>query len=296
MSDPRTVLVTGAGRGIGRAAVELFDDAGWNAVAGVRDLDAGREAFRDRPRVHVVRLDVTDPAMVTAAVAEAQARAGGALDALVNNAGYAVLGAVEDVDLDEVRAMFETNFLGAAAVVQAALPAMRERGDGAIIFTSSIGARLSNPLVGMYHASKYALLAMAEALAVECRPFGIRVSSIEPGMVDTDFPRATRPTGSLARGEGPYLPLLGDLRRGFAAWRERNPTPAADVARAIVATASAAAPPFRVTVGDDAVGLAATRAATGDDHLWHDEIVGFLQLDWPRRAAPPPPAPPAPGG
>jgi NAD(P)-dependent dehydrogenase (short-subunit alcohol dehydrogenase family) len=292
VSDPRTVLVTGAGRGIGRAAVELFDDAGWRAVAGVRDLAAAREAYAGRPGVHVVRLDVTDAASVASAVAEAEALAGGALDALVSNAGYAVLGAVEDVDLDEVRAMFETNFLGAAAVVQAAVPAMRARGEGRVIFTSSIGARISNPLVGMYHASKYALLAMAEALAVECRPFGVRVSSIEPGMVDTDFPRATRPTGALARGEGPYLPLLTDLRRGFAAWRERAPTPAAEVARAIVATASADDPPFRVTVGDDAAGLAATRAATSDDHLWHDEIVGFLQLDWPRRApAPPPPAP-----
>jgi len=292
VSSPRTVLLTGAGRGIGRAAAELFDAAGWRTVAGVRDLGAAREAYAATPGIHLVHLDVTDPASVTAAVAAAEQLAGGALDVLVSNAGYAVLGAVEDVDLGEVRAMFETNFLGAAAVVQAALPAMREAGGGTIVFTSSVGARISNPLVGMYHASKYALLAMAESLAVEVRPFGIRVCSIEPGMVDTDFPRATRPTGSLARGEGPYLPLLADLRKGFAAWRERSPTPPVVVAQAIVEAAEAADPPFRVTVGDDARGLADTRAATPDDHLWHDEVVGFLQLDWPRRApAPPPPAP-----
>lgn len=282
MSAPRTVLVTGAGRGIGRAAVELFADAGWRAVAGVRDVGAARAAHAARPGVHVVPLDVTDAASVAAGVAEAERIAGGALDALVSNAGYAVLGAIEDVDLDEVRAMLETNFIGAAAVVQAALPAMRARGAGSIVFTSSIGARIANPLVGMYHASKYALLAMAEALAVECRPFGVRVASIEPGMVDTDFPRATRPTGAVARGEGPYAPLLADLRRGMAAWRERSPTPAAAVAAAIVRAAGDPQGPFRVTVGEDAIALAEARAGA-DDERWQEEIVRFLGLDWPRR-------------
>ena len=288
MSTPPTVLITGAGRGIGRAAAELFADSGWRVVAGVRDPVAAREVYATRAAIEVVRLDVTDAAGVAAGVSEAERIAGGALDCLVSNAGYAVLGAVEEVDLDEVRAMFETNFLGAAAVVQAALPAMREAGAGSVVFVSSIGARISNPLVGMYHASKYALLAMAEALAVEARPFGIRVASIEPGMVDTDFPRATRPTGALARGEGPYVPLLGDLRQGFAAWRARNPTSPEAVAREIVRAAGDAAGPFRVPVGDDARDLSAARAAAADDHAWHDELVGFLQLDWPRRSPKPP--------
>jgi NAD(P)-dependent dehydrogenase (short-subunit alcohol dehydrogenase family) len=267
VSAQRTVLVAGAGRGIGRAAVESFAGRGWRAVAGVRDPARAREAFGGIAGVSVVPLDVTDHDAVRAGVAEAESLAGGALDALVCNAGYAVLGAVEDVDLDEVRAMFETNFLGAAAVIQAALPAMREAGRGRVVVTSSIGARLSNPLLGTYHASKYALLALCEALAVEGRPFGIRVSSIEPGMVDTDFPRATRPTGALALGEGP--------------------TPAAEVAAAIVAAAESPDPPFRITVGADAEGLAATRAATPDDHRWHDEVAAFLGLDWPRRPPPP---------
>lgn len=283
MSTPPTVLVTGAGRGIGRAAAELFADEGWRVVAGVRDVEGARAAHASRPAIEVVALDVTDADAVARGVAEAERVAGGAIDCLVSNAGYAVLGAVEDVDLDEVRAMFETNFLGAAAAVQAALPAMREAGGGSVVFVSSIGSRFSNPLVGMYHASKYALLAMAEALAVEVRPFGIRVVSIEPGMVDTDFPRATRPTGALARGEGPYAPLLADLRQGFAAWRARNPTTPEAVAREILA-AVAPGGPFRVPVGDDARDLGAGRARAGDDDAWHDELVAFLQLDWPRRS------------
>lgn len=282
MSAVPTVLVTGAGRGIGRAVCEAFADAGWRVVAGVRDTEAARAAYAGRDAVTVTRLDVTDPASVAAGVAAAEEVAGGALACLVSNAGYAVLGAVEEVDLAEVRTMFETNLFGAAAVVQRALPAMREAGAGALVFVSSIGARLSNPLVGMYHASKYGMSAMAEALAVETRPFGIRVHTVEPGMVDTDFPRATRPTGAVSRGEGPYAPLLAEVRRGFAAWRARESCGPEDVARAVLRAATDPGAPFRIPVGSDAERLAALREATPDDHRFHDELVEFLQLDWPR--------------
>ena len=283
MSTPRTVLVTGAGRGIGRAVAEEFSDAGWSVVAGVRDLERAVADFAGRPGIAVVHLDVTDPTSVRAAVAEAQRRAGGAIDCLVSNAGYAVLGAIEDADLDEVRAMFETNFFGAAAVVQAAVPAMRAAGRGAVIFVSSVGARFSNPLVGMYHASKFALSAMAEALALECRPFGVHVAAIEPGMVATDFPRATRPTGALSRGEGPYAPLLSEVRLGFGAWRERNPTPPSEVAARVLAAALDPRGPFRVPVGEDAAFLTRTRQELTDDAAWQDALLRFLQIDWPRR-------------
>ena len=289
MSVPPTVLVTGAGRGIGRSVVELFSESGWRVVAGVREVAAAEEAYGERPGVHVTHLDVTDLASVRAGVAVAEGHAGGALTCLVSNAGYAVLGAVEDADMAEVRAMFDTNFFGAAAVVQEALPAMREAGRGSIVFVSSIGARISNPLLGMYHASKYALSAMAEALAVECRAFGIHVATIEPGMVDTDFPKATRPTGALARGEGPYLPLLAELRKGFGEWRERNPTSPDAVAMAVLAAAENADGPFRVPVGEDAMLLGRARETTIDDAAWQDEMLAFLSIDWPRQAAAPPP-------
>ncbi len=285
---PPTVLVTGAGRGIGRAVVELFSDSGWRVVAGVRDVAAAEEAYSGRDGVLVTQLDVTDSQSVRTGVAAAEGYAGGALACVVSNAGYAVLGPVEDVDLTEVRAMFETNFFGAAAVVQAALPAMREAERGSVVFISSIAARISIPLLGMYHASKYALSAMAEALAVECRVFGIRVITIEPGMVDTDFPKAVRPTGALSRGEGPYLPLLADLRKGFGEWRERNTISAHAVAVPVLAAAESADGPFRVPVGEDAEMLGRARETSVDDAAWQEELVAFLALDWPRRAAAPP--------
>ena len=117
---------------------------------------------------------------------------------------------------------------------------------------------------------------------MEGRPFGIRVSTVEPGMVDTGFPSAVRPTGAAARGEGPYAPLREDLRRAFAAWRRDHATDAEVVARAIVAVARDPDPAFRIPVGDDSLMLAAMRQA-GDDRAFHDGLVDFLGLDWPRR-------------
>ena len=284
MNGPSTVLVTGAGRGIGRATVEAFLDAGWRAVAGVRDVAGAREVYAERPELRIVRLDVSDPESVVEGVAAAHEHAGGALGCAVSNAGYAVLGAIEDVDLGEVRAMFETNLFGAAAVLQQVLPPMREAGGGAVVFVSSIGARISNPLLGMYHASKYGLSALAEALAVEGAPFGIRVVSIEPGMVDTDFPKATRLTGAAGRGEGPYAELLAELRAGLGRWRRDHPTTGLDVAAAVVAAALDPDGPFRVPVGDDARLLTALRESTTDERVWRHELMGFMEIDWLERS------------
>jgi hypothetical protein len=109
------------------------------------------------------------------------------------------------------------------------------------------------------------------------------VSTVEPGMVDTDFPLAVRRTGAAARGEGPYAPLLDDLRDGFAAWRRDHPTGPEVVARAAVAAALDPDPPFRVPVGDDARMLGAMRDRAADDRAFHDDLVEFLGLDWPHR-------------
>jgi NAD(P)-dependent dehydrogenase (short-subunit alcohol dehydrogenase family) len=274
-----TVLVTGAGRGIGRAAVEGFLAAGWRAVAGVRDVAAARAAFAAHRNLTIVELDVCQAESIADGTAAAMRIAGGAVACVVPNAGYAVMGAAEDVDLDVVRRMFETNLFGNAAVVQHVLPAMREARHGVVICTSSIGARLANPLLGMYHASKYGMTAWAEALRLEMLPFGVRVHVIEPGMVNTDFPAATTLTGAVARGEGPYVQLLDQLRTGFRSWRERLGVGAEDVAAAIVATALDDHARFRIPVGPDAVQMSAARDELGDEdfHAWQ---MRFLGLSW----------------
>jgi NAD(P)-dependent dehydrogenase (short-subunit alcohol dehydrogenase family) len=281
-----TVLVTGAGRGIGRATVEGFLDAGWQAVAGVRDVAAARSAYTPHPRLTIVELDVGDSASIAAGTAAAHEVAGGALSCVVPNAGYAVMGSSEDVDLDVVRRMFEVNLFGNVDVIQHALPAMREAGRGVIVCTSSIGARLSNPLLGMYHASKYGMMAWAEAMRLELLPFGVRVHVVEPGMVNTEFPAATTPTGAVARGEGPYAPLLGQLRTGFRSWRERLGVGAEDVAAAIIAIALDDDARFCTPVGPDALQMTAARAELDDEDFQAWQL-RFLGISWGQDTAAP---------
>ena len=277
----RTALVTGAGRGIGRAVVERLLERGWRVAAGVRDPERAREEMGARDGLAIVPLEVGDRESVRAGVAAAQEHAGGALALVVNNAGYAAMGAQEDADLDQIRAMFDTNVFGAAAVVQAALPAMREAGRGAIVAVGSVADILPTPLVGFYNASKAALTAMCHSLAVESRPFGIRVSVVVPGMVDTDFPRATVLSGSAAAEDGVYRPLLVGLRTGFARWRAESQVSAQVVADAVVRAAEDPQAPFRVIVGPDTE-MFTRRRAEVDDRAWQDGFVEFLGSDWGR--------------
>ena len=213
-----TVLITGASRGIGRASVDAFLERGWRVAAGVRD-PSGVPDLTDAPGVEVVHVDLADEATIPDGVRAAEAFAGGALGAVVSNAAWALAGAVEDVDLDAAREEFQVNLFGGVAVLQAALPAMRAARAGSVVFVSSIAARVTHPLLGMYCASKYALRSIAEALSLEVRPFGIRVTMVEPGMVGTEFAASTTATGSITDPDGPYSGLFGELRAGFGEWR-----------------------------------------------------------------------------
>ena len=268
----KTALVTGAARGIGRATVDGLVDRGWRVVAGVRDPST---APFDQPDVKVVHLDVTDAACVRQGVAAAQVFAGGALDAVVSNAGYALLGAVEDVAMDEVHAVFATNTFGALAVVQAALPAMREAGGGTVVFVSTVGASLPTPLLGAYRASKAALNALADVLSLEGRPFGIRVGRVEPGMVATEFSKATRRSGSITDPDGPYAPLGAALFQGMGRWREHYESTADQVAAEIIRILEDPNSEQITLVGDDAKELQGST---------EDEMIAFLGVDWPRRS------------
>lgn len=278
----RVALVTGAGRGVGRAIAQRLAHGGYVVVAGVRDLDRARDDYGEQPGIHLVQLDVTVPDHIGPAVGLAQDLAGGCVDVLVNNAGYAMMGAQENGDLAVAREMFETNVWGAAAMVQAVVPAMREAGRGAVVTISSVGARLSNPLVGFYHASKYALSALSEALAFEVAHFGVRVILIEPGMVATDFPAATRLTGDVTDPGSPYASLFGDLRAGFGAWRARPDGSTAETcAEAVWDALQSTDTPMRVLVGEDAAELDRALRTSADDAEFQERLRGFLGLKWP---------------
>lgn len=182
MSTPDAVIVTGASTGIGRAMVENFANNGVLVFAAVRDLST----VAQHPLVTPVRLDVTSSQEALEAAEVVRASLGGArLRGIVNNAGIAVGGPLEFLDLDELRRQLEVNVIGQLAVTQAFLPLLREHDKGRIVFTSSIGGRVAAPFIGPYAASKHALNGMAESLRRELLPWRIGVSVLAPATVAT---------------------------------------------------------------------------------------------------------------
>src|SRR6266545_878598 len=172
------VLITGCSTGFGRAAAVELTKRGHEVLATARRV----ETMDDLDVTEKLRLDVDDDASVADAVASA-----GTVDALVNNAGFGIQGAIERVPTDEFRRMFETNVLGAVRMMQAVLPQMRERGSGTIVNVTSLAGLVTGPIGGAYAGTKHALEAISEALHYEVGHFGIRVALIEPGYFETEF-------------------------------------------------------------------------------------------------------------
>ncbi|MBY0291037.1 MAG: SDR family NAD(P)-dependent oxidoreductase [Mycobacteriaceae bacterium] len=178
-----TALVTGASRGIGKGIVEHLAARGWDVIAGVRSQqDADAVTRLDPQRVSSVILDVTSADDIAALDQSLPQQ----LDAVVNNAGIAVGGAMETLSPEEWRKQLEINVIGALAVTQAVLPRLR-KSRGRVVFISSVNGRLSMPLIGAYAASKFALEAAADALRMELNPWKIRVIVVEPAQTDTDM-------------------------------------------------------------------------------------------------------------
>ena len=202
MSETGAVLITGCSTGIGRATAEYLAARGHTVYATARKPEslAGLEGRS----IKTLALDVTDEASMTAAV-KAVEDAEGAVGVLVNNAGYSQSGAVESVKLDDVRAQFETNVFGLIRMSQLVLPGMRERRSGRILNIGSMGGTLTFPGGGIYHATKYAVEAISDAMRFEVKGFGVHVVLIQPGLITSDF--ATAAVGALesgTTGDGPY--------------------------------------------------------------------------------------------
>ena len=180
-------FITGAARGFGRLWAEGALARGDKVVASVRNPDSIADlvaAYGDR--VLPMRVDVTDRDAVFEAVAKAHSHFG-RLDIILSNAGYGLMGAIEETSLADMRAVFETNVFGTISLVQAALPFLREQGSGHILPVSSLAGLLAVPTAGIYEATKFAIEGFAEALAAEVSPFGIKTTIIEPGAYATDF-------------------------------------------------------------------------------------------------------------
>lgn len=181
------VLVTGTSTGIGEAVARRLDRDGHTVFAGVRREEDGRKLQEGAsPRLTPVLLDVTDTAAIEAAAKTVADQVGASgLDGLVNNAGIARGGPLEYLPLEEWRTQLEVNIIGQVAVTQAFIPLLRQSGAGCLVFIGSIGGRLATPLMSPYNASKFAIAGIAESLRHELRPFGIKVSLVEPGGVKT---------------------------------------------------------------------------------------------------------------
>ncbi|MGH9027683.1 MAG: oxidoreductase [Acidimicrobiia bacterium] len=205
MGPSKTVLVTGCSSGIGRATAERLAARGWTVYATARQPESIKALGDSGCRL--LALDVCDEDSMTAAVSDVE-RDTGPLDALVNNAGYGEYGAVEEVSLERWRRQFETNVLGVVRMAQLVLPGMRARRSGRIVNLSSMGGRLVFPGGGAYHASKFAIEALSDALRFEVRPFGIKVVVVEPGLIKTGFGDTVEGTlGYTGPRGGPYDPL-----------------------------------------------------------------------------------------
>jgi NAD(P)-dependent dehydrogenase (short-subunit alcohol dehydrogenase family) len=276
----KVVLITGCSSGIGRFAARRFAAAGWRVFASMRRPDAGAdlraEAERSGWTLTTPALDVTSDDSVDGAVAAILAETGGQLDVLVNNAGYYLLGPLEETTPAELRAQYETNVFGVHRVTRAVLPAMRARGDGAIVTVSSVAGRVVVPVVGGYHSSKFAVEALVEALRYEVAPFGIRVTLVEPGPFATDLHVKEKRTA--ARPDSPYAPLVAEYLRRSDAMKRRDPSRVVDV---IWRAATSPRPKLRWPVGPTSLQGTLLRRLT-PDALY--ELVLGLAFRWRRRA------------
>lgn len=243
-------FITGCSTGFGRELAKQVLGLGWRTIvtardpAKIQDLTAGHEGH-----ALALRLDVTDPARVREAVAKAEETFGG-IDVLVNNAGYGYLGAIEESEEHEIRAMFETNFFGLDRMIHAVLPSMRRRRRGHIVNISSIAGFASLHGGGYYSATKFAVEALSEALALELAPLGIKVVIVEPGPFRTDFAGRSLKASPIVIDD--YDSTAGATRRRIESIDGVQAGDPARAARAIIEVVQTENPPLRLLLGSQA--------------------------------------------
>jgi NAD(P)-dependent dehydrogenase (short-subunit alcohol dehydrogenase family) len=265
-SHQPAILITGCSSGIGHATAERFAARGWRVFATMRRPESSGGALRDEAarqgwRLTTPALDVTRDDSVAAAVAGALGETGGRLDVLVNNAGYYALGPLEETTPDELRAQLETNVVGVHRVTRAVLPAMRERGSGTIVTLGSVSGRVAVPIVGAYHASKWALEGMIEALRLELLPFGVRVVLIEPGPFKTALHSNEVRAAASGRPDSPYAAVDAAYVRQAGRMRRAEVKQVVDV---IERAATARNPKLRWPVGPTSFTVGRLRALVPD--------------------------------
>ncbi|WP_419805355.1 SDR family NAD(P)-dependent oxidoreductase [Terriglobus sp.] len=240
----KTWFITGASRGMGRVWAEAALRRGDRVTITARSVESVRSlAEQFGEAAFVLALDVTKPDQVRDAVAQAHEHFG-RLDVVLNNVGYPLVGTVEEVSEDDVRAVFDANYLGTLRVIQAALPFLRQQGSGHILGVSSTLGHVAMPVIGMYCATKWAFEALHESLAAEVQSFGIKVSIIEPGAYATEFGKPG--TAGMAAPMEAYAGIRNAVFSGMGTMERGDPQATAE---AVLKLVDADDPPLRLILG-----------------------------------------------
>jgi NAD(P)-dependent dehydrogenase (short-subunit alcohol dehydrogenase family) len=249
----KTLFITGVSTGLGRAFAEVALDAGHRVVGTVRKPDAVADFESIKPGQAIAKvLDVTAERASEKTIADVEANVG-AIDVLINNAGYGHEGILEESSMDELRQQFEVNFFGAVALMKAVLPFMRARRRGHIINVTSMGGRVTMPGVSYYNGSKFALEGISTALSKEVKSLGIFVTALEPGRFRTDW--AGRSMVRSARSIADYDAVFDPLRASRAQGSGKQPGDPRKAGRALLTLLESPAPPARLLLGPDALEL-----------------------------------------
>lgn len=273
LHSSRVWLITGSSSGFGRAIAQAVLDRGEKVVVTARNPQQVEDIQTKYPdRALAVQLDVTQPEQVKAAVETAIAKFG-RIDVLVNNAGYGLIGTIEEVSEEAIRRQFETNLFGAIATIKAVLPQMRQQHRGHILNISSVGGFVSLAGAGYYCGTKFALEAVSEALSQEVAALGIKVTIVEPGAFRTDFSGRSldMPDTHIAD----YADTIGGLRQWMRDIDGKQPGDPVKAAEAMIQAVDSDNPPLRLALGADAVGAIETKLESVKTELeaWKDVAV-----------------------
>jgi len=257
----KVAIVTGSSSGIGYATSLMLARKGFYTYASVRNISRSArleyEANAEKLPLKLIQLDITDVDSVKDALEKIVSEKG-RIDVLVNNAGYGLFGAFEDISLDEIKAQYDTNVFGLIRTTQAVLPTMRKQKSGIIVNVSSINGQVAFPVISAYASTKFATEGLSESIAYELEPFGIKVVLIEPGPVGSNFMKGSILPKRALDPQSPYSELVQNVNAKITSQHE-NATSPEEVAKIIVQAILTEKPEFRYLVGDDAVSLLEAR-------------------------------------
>ena len=266
----KVALVTGSSSGMGFTTAVMLARAGIHTYASMRNLKKSKTitdlADKENLPLQVIQLDVNDDKSVKDAIAKIVTEKE-RIDVLVNNAGYGLFGSIEDVSIEEMKAQFETNFFGVMRVTQLVLPIMRKQKSGTIVNVSSVGGRISLPVLSAYNSTKFALEGLSESMSYELEPFGIKVVIIEPGVIRTNIMNSSIFAKKAQDSKSPYFSLIQKVENNFKLMMENKSSPPEEVAKVILGALTSKNPQLRYTVGDDAATMIQARVNMSDNEF-----------------------------